>query len=251
MKPISIAFLLGGVFLASCTKVSSSSSFPQTGLTVSSSSLDKGQPLVVTAPSTVTGGIAWSVSPSNLTHVTPGNGQAIVLFGQPGTYQVTGAYALNGDSASSTATVTVSDSAYTPPVPVTWDTTSLVGDVITLTPVIDSNAQLIFIAQTGKSYYFASTMIYGVTAGPAWVGGLSVSFYGLVTAGNGTGGYQNPAVAYLFLDNLNKPADGTYALTVSVSGIQYTGSITVAGGVYTFNWNYTTGVVISPLQVGQ
>ena len=251
MKKISTTLLLGGMLLASCTKSSSSSTFPKTGLTVSSSSLDKGQPLVVTAPSTVTGGVTWSVSPSTLTHVTPGNGQAVVLFGQPGTYQVTGAYALNGDSASSSATVTVSDSAYTPPVPVDWDTTSLAGDVITLTPVIDSNAQLIFIAQTGKSYYFASTLIYGVTAGPAWVGGLNVSFYGLVTAGNGTGGYQNPAVAYLFLDNLNKPADGTYPLTVSVSGTAYTGSITVSGGLYTFHWTYTTGVVISPLTVGQ
>lgn len=254
MKNVINSVLLGGALLvcaSACTKMASQggSSTSTTPLTVSSATVDRGQPLTVTAPTSITGGIQWFVTPSTtLTHVSSGNGQAVVLFGASGTYHVYAAYGVTTasgvDSTADSVTVVVNDSVYTPPTPPAYDTTSLSSDVVTLTPVIDSNAQLLFIAQTTKSYSGFPTLLYQVSSGPTWSNGLDITFYGVVADG-GTG-VNNPAIAYLFLNNLTTPADGTYPLVVTVDGTQYTGSITVTGAAYTFNWNYTTGVVISP-----
>jgi hypothetical protein len=240
------ALLLG---LSACTKSSSTggSSKPPSTLTVSTSSAAKGQPVTVTLPTTLENTpVQWGVYPSNLTHVTPGKSQAVVLFGNAGTYHVFAGYANGADSTHDTVTVVVTDSVYNPPPPVSYDTTSLLSDVITLTPVIDSNAQLFLVAQTGKSYE-SPTLLYNVTANGGWSGGLDISFYGVSTIQGS--GYMTPGYAYLFLDNNTRPAAGTYPLTVTVDGTQYTGTVTATTSGYSFSWNYTTGVVISPQQV--
>jgi hypothetical protein len=41
-------------------------------------------------------------------------------------------------------------------------------------------------------------------------------------------------------------ADGTNALTITLKGVIYRGSIVKAGNSYTINWSYTSGVTISP-----
>ena len=248
---ISSALLSGGLLLglAACTKSSSTggSTKPSSTLTVSATSAAKGEPVTFSVPSALANTpLQWSVYPSNLTHLSAGKGQAVVLFGSAGTYHVVAGYGNGADSSADTVSVVITDSVYNPPPPVTYDTTSLASDVITLTPIIDSTGQLFMAAQTAKSYESPS-LLYNVVSTEGWTGGLSISFYGVGTIQGS--GYSTTAYAYLFLNNNTTPSPGTYPLTVTVDGTQYTGSITVTSNGFSFTWNYTTGVIISPLQV--
>ena len=87
-------------------------------LTLSQSTVAKGQPLVASVPSGVSASsIRWTVSPSSAyTHLTTGNGQAMLLFAKAGSYRVTASYSAADSSGndSCSAPVTVSDSVYCP-----------------------------------------------------------------------------------------------------------------------------------------
>lgn len=41
-------------------------------------------------------------------------------------------------------------------------------------------------------------------------------------------------------------ANGSYPLVITMNGITYTGNIIISATTITFDWNYTTGVVITP-----
>ncbi len=82
---------------------------------------------------------------------------------------------------------------------------------------------------------------------------MALIFYEIISAATGSGcnGSQNPAVAYLFPEQYltGPPAQGTYQISVMVNQVNYQGSFTVTATGITFNWPYTSGVTISPLQV--
>jgi hypothetical protein len=147
--------------------------------------------------------------------------------------------------------VHVNDSTYTPVQPGNMDTTSMAGVQVTLTPALDSNSRLMLLVQSTSVYDCFPTFIWSDTAGQS--GSIGIGLLEIISGslyGN-CNGAKNPAASYLFPgDNLSGPLpDGVYPISVSFNNTTYRGSYTVTGKVYTFNWNYTSGVTISPTQV--
>ena len=256
MKNVIKLSLLGLAAAAvGCTKMASSPSSGSSGaatLTASVTDAAKGQPVTVTAPSSLTADIRWSVSPANnSTTIMPGKGSAVVYFGAPGKYTVFAGYSRTGaDSTADTCIVVVGDSTYTPPPPPNYDTTGLAHDSIFITPMLDSTGRLFLIARTAASYPGFPTLLYSSTQGPDWSAGISIDFYGIVSQ-SGTGAV-NEAYAYLYLPGLpSPPADGSYPLQITVNSTVYTGSITVTGNAYEFYWPDTRGVIFYPTSVSR
>jgi len=170
----------------------------------------------------------------------------MVLFPTSGSYQLLAIYSDSSGSGSdtSTAPITVTDSTYIPPS--TLDTLPLTGDQIILTPVRDSNRVLFLEVQTKNSYDCFPTLMYSTMTSTDSIG---VNFSGVVAGSpsGGCGGVQNQAYSYLIFSQL---PDGAYTFTVTLNGVVYRGTLTVTDTNYTFTWNYTSGVTISPLQVG-
>ena len=250
-----IAFLCFTVI--SCNK-NAAKSPPSKGsstgaLSLSQPQVSKGQPLIASLPSGVTAAaVKWSVNTQTPTHITQADGQALILFSGTGTYRITAVYGAADSSYSDTAagSVAVTDSTYSPPAPTNLDTSSLAGDQITLTPSFDSLGNLLFTAQTGGSYGCAPYLLSLLYDWPV-AGGMTLNFYEVISNSTGTcNGINNPATAFLFTSTANWP-DGAYPVKVNLGTNSYTGSLTIAGASYSFNWNYSSGVVISPLQLNR
>src|SRR5580765_3146455 len=123
------------ICISACSKNNSKtpSSSINAALTVSESTIKRGQPLVAATPQGFSSNnLTWRVNPSTSTHISSSNDQAMILVASPGTYQVVAVDAASGGNDSSTATITVTDEVYTP-VTTNFDTVSLAGDKVTLT----------------------------------------------------------------------------------------------------------------------
>jgi hypothetical protein len=249
------------VGLFACSKDQSKSSADTGGanshvLTLSQSSVKKGQPLVATLPEGVSASdIKWAVSPSALFHVSSGNGQAMIQFASPGDYRITASYS-GADSLhrdSSTAPIAVSDEVYTPTVLPTFDTVSMTGEQVTLTPMLDSNRKLVLLAQSGKSYSCFPYFIYQMMGGGNGTREVSAEFFEIIYGGDGNcKGGKNPASTYLFMDVVMKDySNGTYPFSVKMNGITYKGTLTITDTDYSFDWNYNAGVIISPQKINR
>jgi hypothetical protein len=220
-------------------------------LTLSDQSVKKGQPLMVSLPQGVSSsGVKWTVSPDSAARLTASAGGASVLFFKSGHYRISANYASGSDSArrdSCYGTVVVSDTVYVPPMSPSFDTTAVDKDTLTLTPMSDTS-DLILIAQSSRRYGCLPYYIYSITAGVNT--GISMQFPWVVTNHINGCGAAGPAVSAMFLQNSIKDwPNGTYPFSVNYSGATYTGSLTITGSDYTFTWNYTTGVIISPLHI--
>ena len=258
MRQLLPALLLTGglLFWMACNKSTSSQSTPNTSpltLTLSDQSVKKGQPLLVSLPQGVSSSaVKWSISPDSAARLTAGANGASILFFKAGSYKISANYATGSDSArrdSCYGTVVVSDTVYVPPTPVSpaYDTTVVDRDTLTLTPMSDTS-DLILIAQSSRRYGCLPYYIYSVTAGMNT--GISLQFPWVVTNHVNACGAAGPAVSALFLQNNIKGwPNGTYPFSVTYSGGTYTGSLTITDSDYTFTWNYTTGVIISPLHI--
>ncbi len=72
--------------------------------------------------------IQWTVTPSAHAHITTGNGQAMILFTETGTYLIKARYVYGVDSTDSVSSpIAVTDSCYKPTPPTTTDTSLLTG----------------------------------------------------------------------------------------------------------------------------
>jgi hypothetical protein len=230
-------------------------------LTLSATSVQKGAPLIATVDNSAAENIRWTVTPSIATHITTGDGQAMILFAQAGTYRVKASYVSGADSAdSATCPITVSDTVYTPVPPTTTDTTGLAGVGITLTPSLDSIGRLVLLVQSTTVYNCFPTFVWSVSQGQFGGGAIengeiSLVFYEIISTATGSGcdGAQNPASAYLFPEQYltGPPAAGTYPISVMVSQTLYQGTYTVTATGFSFNWPYTSGVTISPTQLNK
>ncbi|GGA98098.1 hypothetical protein [Puia dinghuensis] len=226
----------------------------RTGTVVfSHNSLQKGQPLVVSLSGGSSASIKWTVDANPATvHIEPSKGQATILFARPGSFRVT-ATSVGADNSvqdSSWKVIHVCDTVYQP-VP-TPDTTSLAGDQITITPSVDSIGNLLLLAQTKNSYGCSSSLVWGLSVGPNGEGGIGMNFYEVISNGTGTcNGVQNPASVYLFPGATGKWANGTYPMTAWMNGITYSGTLTITNTSYSFSWSYSSGVLISPLQINK
>jgi hypothetical protein len=196
--------------------------------------------------------VRWTVTPSTAAYITPANDQAMVLIATPGTYRVT-ATDSGPDSVvrdSSSATITVTDGVYTPDQN-NFDTLSLAGDKVTLTPVADSDSTFAFLAQSQKSYDCFPNFIYSIDEDLNGGGGIAIRFFDVVSgAVNGNcNGTKNPAASFLFTGVGGRLPVGNYPLSVTINNSVYHGSVAVTDTDYIFTWNEESEVIISPKQI--
>lgn len=257
--------LLFSLFISfSCKKHSATSvapnpygSFPGvlTGpIVLSTERVQLGQPLFATVAPAQVVPIRWTSPVINgMSHVTQAGKMAMYMFEQPGFYVVKAA-SLGVDTASvtdsSTIQVYVTDTIYQPTGPA-QDTLSLVGDNVSLTPTLDSAANLIFLAQTTNTYGCLPSLVYSITTGADGTGGITIDLQEVVANGpDGCHEVENPASAYLFCPSpTSQWGPGNYPLSVLLNGVTYTGTLTITADAYSFSWNYTHGVTITSSQL--
>jgi len=242
------------VLITACVKNSGTVHYTgtpsNTDLTLSKSNLKRGEQLIAsTNQSNPNAIVKWTTYPSVNTVVSPANNQAAAIFAQPGVYHITASYYNLSDTTtaydSSSAPVTVNDSIVTTPVADGFDSLSLSGDQLVLSPVSASDSIFIMSVQTVNLYnctpFLAAYSFDGLN-------GSSLLLYkdGEVVEGSGCNGAKNHAVSYLFYSPLN---NGVYNISAVLNSVTYQGSLTVTDTDYTFVWPYTSGITISPLQV--
>ena len=227
-----------------------------TGPIYMSTQVQLGQPLIAFIE--LTGGpqIRWTASSSydaRFAHVTSAGYQAMFIFEQPGCQKVmASSLGLDGVSVvdSSWALVQVLNTVYKPTF-IENDIISLVGDQVSLTPTLDSNANLIFLAQTRNTYGCFSSIVYSVTSDSNGAGGLNIDLQeGIDENSYGCKMVENPASAYLFPSSQTSGwAPGDYPISVSLNGATYSGTLNITADAYTINWNYTAGVTFTQTQI--
>jgi hypothetical protein len=268
MKKILIPILLfaGMVGYVSCKKDHSSDAAPVAA--EKTEGIKKGEPVVFSVDGQ---NAQWAVSPGNAKITANGN-MATILFAKAGSYLVTA----NTGYSVARITVNVSDSSWCTDSTRHCDTTiidtcrygncpprdtipndtipkrdsiySLRNDQILITPVkIDSSGISGLLIKSGTQLAYPCSNNYLLT--------------NVITGGNDTTGvyytFKYPGVQVpAICSGPSMPAkstrslypihDGYHVFKVVVNGITYTGSFTKTGGSYSFNWPYTSGVIISP-----
>jgi len=198
---------------------------------------------LVGADSTKT--VNWTVSPSGSDTLAVKRNAARLVFTKAGTYTVD---ASQTGAASATITITVIDSLYVP----TPDVSPFsAGEQITLTPKYVKSATsdstwLAFTVTTKNSYCTNSSMDMGV-----FYDGGSSSYYMQLTQviHNGDCGVGSaPLTGHLDYQSYYAAlADGTYPLNIEFNNHpNVVGSITVTDTTITFQWDNTSGVIITP-----
>lgn len=194
-----------------------------------------------------TDSIKWSVSPAGYDSLVTKKNAGVIFFKKAGYYQVK---VTDNGGLPATASITVSDSVYHSPVKYT--TTLLTGDQITLVPYFHSSADssyIVLVAQT-KNYYCGISRL--VAADSLVNNKYSINFVDVVQPSPCVIG--NSPIAAVINFTQNQPghlANGTFPLSVSLNGTTYTGSIVVTTTTISFNWDYTSGVLIAPKQINR
>jgi hypothetical protein len=252
MKKVTILFLVAlftFLIIQSCQKNDPSAlSVTASKTTVNVNELDT---LTVNG-ATASDSVKWNIRPESFVWVnyTKSN-KRIIQFTQAGNYAVN--VVANGNTA--TAQITVKDathqtSGYTS-IPIT-------GNILLMPRFyksqIGDTTYLAITAQTDKIFSCGNVILnytYGIDAS----NNFSIDFINAQQppasqcAGNGTSLYS---AATYFTFAHNKPsANGTYQFNVTSNGKVYTGNVVFTDQTITFNWPYTSGVVISPLQISR
>jgi len=243
------ALTLAVVVISSCNKYGDLAG--QTGKLVASSykvAIDQPDTLLLSGAKT-TDTVHWSVTPAGFDSIITKNNVAEVFFKKAGVYTVR---AIDAPMAPASVSITVLDSVDKPVN--TYSYLQLTGDQITLVPHFYNNptadsSYLSFVAQTKKPYCGTSKLVvadslinnnYGIHF--LYVSQPSPCIIG-----------QSPIAAVINFTQ-NQPGVlpiGTFPLSVTLNGTTYTGSIVATSTTITFNWNYTSGVLISPLQINR
>jgi hypothetical protein len=252
MKNLIRIVVLSGLvvtYLLACNKQGSGSSAGKPALTLSKSTVARGEQLVITAqPSSAATIVRFSVFPAAATKLFSSRDQANAFFGNSGSYTVTANYYTDSAGApfdSSSSPVTVSDSIYSPPTPIQSDTSALAGDAIQIEPITATDTGgLIMVAQTTKLYGCNPTLNYYFEQ---FANTINIYFLDVDADGvDDCGGVKSTAKGFIFA---KAPANGTYNFNVILNTATYQGTLTVTDQNYTFGWSYTSAVTISPLQI--
>lgn len=192
--------------------------------------------------------IKWTVTPSGFDTLLTKNNTAAIVFTKAGTYTVKAS--VNGATPASVS-ITVNNDVYTGPK--LNNIIPLAGDQITLTPAVykSANADTTYIYFTAKTAnYYCSTNRLNYSKSLV-NGTYSLNFVNVTQYTNCTGGTSNLQTGIAFKQTAPALSNGTYPLNVVLNGTTYTGSIAVSATNVIFNWNYTTGVMITPKQVNR
>jgi hypothetical protein len=251
IKIILVAVFMSGV-ITQCKKSDNTSGGQNNAtLTLSSSTVKKGEPLLVNASTLANSPLVrWTITPGNTSLVSAANSSSTILFSQAGGYTVTANYYTDSSSGISydsvSSPVQVTDSVYIPPAPDTNnDTISLAGDQLMVTPAAMSDSGFILEFLSANLYncipYFLGYS-YGFNNSTFTASFDYVGFYTV----NNCGGVKNHAGVYIFYGAVG---DGDYQIDIELNHVHYYGSVNVSGSTYTFTWPYDSGVTLSPLVI--
>jgi hypothetical protein len=223
-------------------------------LTLSKQTVTIGEPVVAGNVGNLSVVTRWSVSPSTNSTVIPNGYQSILLFSRSGSYTVTATYYSDSLAAapydSSSSGIAVNDSVYADSSTTYCSGGSQVpipaSDLITLTPISYSDTGLVLLAHTQNLYgnnYPGLGILQATLSGDTY----SFGFDNVIESPcNYSTPAPTPATGSVSLYTLNT---GNYSVTVSVNGTSYQGSLSITATSCTFTWNYSSGVVISPLTI--
>jgi hypothetical protein len=216
----------------------------------------RGEPFVVsttaTGPDTV---IRWSIRPSDNTTIIPNGNEATVYINLSGTYLITGGFYTPTDTVkafdSSNATIIVNDSIYAPP-GAGYDTVPLAGGEVTIVP-ISTGGNLQFMVKTTKNYNCTSNIL----AASFWqytpIPESTLNFYfdsaTVAISKADCGGTQNPATVNFSVLPLTIGNHPISAVLTQNPQQYFQGTLDVTDSSYIFTWPYTSGLIISPLQI--
>lgn len=254
MKNLLLPVIIAGVLavtVTGCQKTASKSSTAPNSpaLTLSKTSVARGEQLTASIQGLSTSAfIKWSVFPTPGTKLLSGKDQATAFFGNQGRYQLTANIYADSTAQtpydSSTSPIIVSDSIYAPPPPVQSDTSALAGNSIQIEPITASDTGgLILIAQTSILYSCYPRLNYYYSQQGNTI---EIDFQSVSSVIAACDGVTNTAKAFIIAP---PPPNGVYTLNVVLNTAVYSGTLTVTDQNYTFNWPYTSGVTISPLQI--
>ncbi|HLX92284.1 MAG TPA: hypothetical protein VKR32_11400 [Puia sp.] len=247
--------------LQACVKNSTGTKSKGSGnsiVTLSKSTIERGEQ--VTASTNESNAIVkWKTNPSSAVILYSTNQNASATFALAGSYTITASYFSAADTLtaydSASSPVTVTDSIYQPGGVTDGDSLYVSGDLV-ISPLAASDTSIIFSVTTKNLYYCTSYL----TA----YGGLSTSnapiqflfnWAEVVDTVHNCNGVQNPASAILFFGpqqfgaNLSTIPNGQYVVYGTVNQQTYQGSMSITDQYLTFTWNYTSGIIISPLQI--
>lgn len=265
MKKILVPILLfaGIVGYLSCQKDHSSDPAPVAA--EKTEGIKKGEPVLFTVEGQ---NAEWAVSPNNAKITANGN-TATILFAKAGSYLVTA----NTGYSTARITVNVSDSSWCNDIRQMCDSTgtdtcrygncpprdtiphdsiprrdsiySLQNDQIFITPVkIDSGSISGLLIKSATQLSYPCSNNYLLTNLITDSAGIDYTFkYAGVHVPYACSGPSGSAKSTRTLFPVH---DGTHVFKVVLNGVTYTGSFTKTGGQYSFNWPYTSGVIISP-----
>ena len=200
--------------------------------------------------------IRWSIQPSDSTSIIANGNQATVHISLAGTYLITANFYSPADPVnpydSSHSTIVVKDSANKPPVPPVrdYDTLSLVGDQLIISPDFFLNGALFLTVTTTNVFACKSYLsIYSTSQErPGPNSSFTMNFNSGIVAVSTSDCTGTSGPASNQIDIVDLPI-GVHPIFASLNQIDYQGSVNVTDSNYTFTWNYTSGITISPLQI--
>ncbi len=247
-----LLFISSCIILIACKKNSTNATKPE--LTLSKSIVKIGEPLIASTNGMTAGSsVQFSAIGSAGSWPSPSGDSATYIFKSAGVYQISATFlsAPNGPAYdSSYSSVTVIDSLYNDSSYAHCDVIVSLpiasGDQITLTPIAFSDsAGLVFMANTRNMYNsFPALAIGGNFSGVAGV--YECDFNAVIEYPCNGPSNPAPATTDVFFNSLK---NGTYPLVFKLNGTTYQGSMVISDAGCTFDWNYNSGVTISPLQI--
>ncbi|MBS1668547.1 MAG: hypothetical protein JST58_14315 [Bacteroidetes bacterium] len=241
--------LLGVFFIGSCKKAENSAP-PKSDLSLSSTQIKIGEPLLVTPSFLLPTGssVKWSVSPKAINWTNVSGDSAYFIFLAGGSYRISTTYLSSSNAAydSGSVFVNVTDSLYNDTVSARCNLIQALpmvsGDQISLQPISYSDTGLVLLAHTLSLYQFGPSLgyhIYAPDSSGVYNGGLGpITQYPCWNSNA-----PKPAVGTVTLTSLS---EGTHPLVFEFNGAVYEGSFTVSATDCVFTWNYSMGITISP-----
>lgn len=245
---------LFGIYLSACQKNTSATTPGKSTLTVSKQKVKKGEPLLVTANQATDKNVRWSVNPSTNTYLSTTTGDSTnVIFYTPGTYLVSADYYTDSAATtpydSSSIFITVSDSLYTDSTficMVVMQAPITAGDVLTLTPVSYTDSAGLILSMHSKDLYGPNYPRFGYFAAADTTNGFNYSINNVLESPCGNITQSSVATGTMQFANLGP---GSFDVNIQFNGTNYHGTLLVTSTSCTFTWNYSTGVIITPLQI--
>jgi hypothetical protein len=258
MKKLAYAFvtlLLSVLFFGACTKVVTQSATHE--LKASQTTIVTGRLDTLTVSNVTPADLVkFTISPSNFGGMRADSaGHAYIYFNTPGTYIVT--VVVNGGTPITLSIIAVAPAVVIPDPPADIDHSAhlpLTGDQITVMthyqkgPITDS-VYLWFSAMTSNKYPCGNSELKFTNALDA-SNNFSINFTDVEQFATCTAiaSYIPTRKPIMFAQHTANPymVNGTYPLVITLNGTTYTGSITITTTTITFNWIYTTGIIITP-----